>query len=78
MNMLLARFSLMVVMITAIAGASLVQGSNAASASTDAFACNQSPTTRAAADTLQPTPQRVSRTGQRAVRWQSLLPGTFR
>lgn len=77
MNILFARFSLLLVMIVAIAGTSLVQGGTASSPENTVSTCAAEPAVAVTADNLQ-TREHLQRPSQRVVRWQSFLPGAFR
>lgn len=80
MNLLFVRFSLLLAMIVAIAGTSMVQGTESLPAEgLDAVACSSEPgLTHTAEPIAAQRSHPVARPTQRAVRWQSLLPGAFR
>jgi len=76
MNLLLARFSLFLVMIAAIAGSALVPGT-ASSGGGDQIAC-ATEIASVGAGALTAQRERTGTAAARSVRWQSLLPGAFR
>jgi len=80
MKLLLTRFSLFLVMMIGIAGASYVQGDSANhdDYAASAVACTDEIVALASAETLPVRKEKRAGAGQRLIRWQSLLPGTFR
>jgi hypothetical protein len=77
MNLLIARFVMIMVMAVLIAVAALGQRESLASAGPDRDGSAACPTVLAqVADPAGPEPVRA--TPRRAIRWQSFLPGTFR
>lgn len=78
MKLLITRFSLFLVMMIGIAGTSYVQGdSGDRDYAMSATACSDEIVALTSSDAL---PVRKEKPGgaQRLIRWQSLLPGTFR
>ncbi len=77
MNLLLARFSLFLIMIVVIAGSSLVQG-NPSPTDADSTACATEIATVGASSLAAQRERSGTASATRTVRWQSLLPGSFR
>lgn len=78
MKLLLTRFSLFLVMMIGIAGTSYVQGgSEHHDYAASPVACSDEIVALTSADAL-PVGKEKRSAGQRLIRWQSLLPGTFR
>lgn len=76
MKILLARFSLFLIMMIGIAGSTLVQG-NPSVARAETTVCVTEIASVSASNLAMPRENSGSPT-PRAVRWQSLLPGAFR
>lgn len=76
MNLLLARFSLFLIMIVGIAGSTLVQGNPSVSRSETTVCVTEIATVGTVA--LSAPRESSGSATTRTVRWQSLLPGAFR
>lgn len=77
MKIVLARFSLFLIMMLGIAGSTLVQGNPSATPG-QATACHAEVARMNVASLAGPPRETSGSSGSRAVRWQTLLPGAFR